>query len=229
MARQRKTAGKAQPATGTEEAATGASAPAASDEYTLALAQARLLLERADDLIGERSHWTRRALARDRHSKSVSVSSERAVRFCVGGALLRAATEQLGLRLAANAREETAAAIVEEIEQLDLVPLGLANRLLARAFEWLLLRPNGVRIREQRSEDGSSQPVLVVPAEEPETGQGRRRREHEEPTKWSAIVFGLNDHSVVKHAHIRSALALAQLFSYAAAQTTPSEKKEGAS
>src|SRR5579875_3984411 len=69
------------------------------------LEKARLLLARAYELLDYRSGWTRKHFARDRHSKPVSPSSDRAVRFCVGGALLRAATEQLGLQLAANAKE----------------------------------------------------------------------------------------------------------------------------
>lgn len=71
--------------------------------------EAAQLVERAAELVKERSGWTRRALARDRHSRPVSPSSGRAVRFCASGALMRAYSEQSGIeiRLVGEAAEET--------------------------------------------------------------------------------------------------------------------------
>jgi hypothetical protein len=57
--------------------------------------EALVLLGDAAQLIQDRRKWTRRALARDRHSHPVSPASERAVRWCLGGALLRAASERI--------------------------------------------------------------------------------------------------------------------------------------
>lgn len=55
--------------------------------------QAISIVERALELCGQRSGWTRRVLARDRHSHEVDVTSPRACRFCAAGALIRATTE----------------------------------------------------------------------------------------------------------------------------------------
>ena len=53
----------------------------------------------ARDILESPSAWTRKVLARDRHSHPVSPTSERAVRFCLSGALLRAASEEYGFSL----------------------------------------------------------------------------------------------------------------------------------
>ena len=54
---------------------------------------ASALLEKALPLIARRSAWTKCAYARDRHGHHVRFDSGRAVRFCAGGALLRALIE----------------------------------------------------------------------------------------------------------------------------------------
>ena len=52
------------------------------------------VLAGARGLIGDGSGWTFGAMARDRHGRPVGLSSERAVRFCLSGALLRAADDE---------------------------------------------------------------------------------------------------------------------------------------
>ena len=69
--------------------------------------KALVLLAEAAQLIGDRRNWTTRALARDRHSHPVSPASERAVRWCLGGALLRAASERIGFDFDEDADETT--------------------------------------------------------------------------------------------------------------------------
>ena len=60
------------------------------------LEAAARLLPRAGSLVATRSSWTKHALARDRHGHRVLIESDRAVRFCAGGALLRARHESRG-------------------------------------------------------------------------------------------------------------------------------------
>ena len=224
MARQRKKPSKPQPS---ETQSSGkhperlAPGKPETDEAA-ALEKTRLLLARAYELLDFRSGWTRKHFARDRHSKPVSPSSERAVRFCVGGALLRAATEQLGLQLAANAKEERVAEVVSDIDQRGLAALSLAYYFLARAFELLFLRAGGGHIRVQRLEDGRSQPIVVTPAVGTPTAEAAGKSEVEEATTWAAIVHGYNDHPAIKHGDIRAALLIAHMLSYG----QPSEGSE---
>jgi hypothetical protein len=56
------------------------------------------ILEYGRELIASREHFTRGVWARDRHSHPVYVGDSRAVRFCAGGALLRAELEIFGSR-----------------------------------------------------------------------------------------------------------------------------------
>lgn len=216
MARQRKKPRKQQPS---EPQSSGkqperlAPGKPETDEIAV-LEEARLLLARAYELLDFRSGWTRKHFARDRHSKPVSPASDRAVRFCAGGALLRAATEQLGLQLAANAKEERVADVVSDIDQLGSAALSLAYYFLARAFELLFLRAGGGHIRVQRLEDGRSQPIVVTSAAGISAAEAAGKSEVEEPTTWAAIVHGYNDHPSIKHGDIRAALLVAHMLSY---------------
>lgn len=54
------------------------------------------LLRGAQTVIADRSAWTKKVFARDRHSRQVSPISDRAVRFCAAGAIVRADHEQNG-------------------------------------------------------------------------------------------------------------------------------------
>jgi len=86
------------------------------------------LLEKALALVTERSNWTKRAFARDRNGHRVSFDSRRAVRFCAGGALLRALLEcDPGLRSAgallrpASLLNEALCGRLSESESVELV------------------------------------------------------------------------------------------------------------
>ena len=115
-----------------------------------------VLLADAAQLIRDRRNWTRRALARDRYSHPVSPASERAVRWCLGGALLRAASERIGfdfdedadgttwptsLRLAFLELAKTAAEYTRPIEMVGseefLAPTGQRRR--KRMTSWNLI------------------------------------------------------------------------------------------
>lgn len=194
-----------------------ASASSAAGGAAALREETRRLLERAAELVEERSHWTKRAFARDRHSHPVSASSERAERFCAGGALLRAASEQFGITFDTGARLALTpdGVIVTEIEEIGLPPLTATYQLLAHAFEWIILRPVGIRIRVQRSDDGFV-PTIVLPAAD-ETGA------IEEETSWSALVHTFNDHA--RHEWVLDAFTLAQ--SFTTARSRPTSEDEG--
>lgn len=100
------------------------------------------LLARAAQLIAEPSGWTKRELARDRHSKRVSPSSERAVHFCAGGALLRATSEQFEVGFCLGEAGD------ELVGDAWVLPLALAHYYLGRAF-LLLYVPSADLASEQ--------------------------------------------------------------------------------
>lgn len=161
-------------------------------------AEARALLRRASQLVAKRGGWTKEKLARDRHSHPVSPSSGQAVRFCVGGALLRAVSECFGVRFKVGDRDDIN-------EQPWFAAYALANRYLGQALMTFLLSPEAVRVSEQRV--GSDWEVELAAG-------GEQRHEPVAKTSWAAIVQTLNDHRKVKHRDIVGGLALAQLFSW---------------
>src|SRR4051812_42814630 len=118
MSRERKQPGTAVGSGSADSAGSGASGATYGD------AQARELLAGASTLVAARAAWTRRVFARDRHSHPVSPSSERAVRFCVGGALLRATSEQLGVQFKIG-------------ERVDPLPGETWASALARSYRYL--------------------------------------------------------------------------------------------
>lgn len=174
--------------------------------------QARQLLKRATELIGVRSGWTRDHLARDRNSKPVSPSSERAVRFCVGGALFRAAHEQFDVqfRLARPGEQP------DDEAELRLAPMREAFRLLGRAMEALYLGPIGLSVREEGS--GDERRIFLATAEDAAISVPEIR------ASWPSIVYGINDSRKLKRDHLLGALALATLISYG--KTEPSRETE---
>ena len=158
--------------------------------------QAASLLQRASQLIDQRSGWTRDHFARDRHSHPVSPSSKRAVRFCVGGALLRATHEQFGITFVLPRAGE-------QPERFQFEPLQQAYRLLGLALASLLLK-QGVTVREEQV-GGESQLVLGLP--ESVEGAGVR----EERMSWETFVHALNDDRRIKHGQILTALLVAMI------------------
>jgi hypothetical protein len=54
------------------------------------------IIARAMELIADEAHWTRGALARDKHGVFCCWESARATKFCAVGALARAAADLLG-------------------------------------------------------------------------------------------------------------------------------------
>jgi hypothetical protein len=170
------------------------------DDQASAAAEAGQLLRRASQLVAERGGWTKSKLARDRHSKPVSPSDERAVRFCVGGALLRAVSERFGVGFR-----------VGDQEALEGEPwfaaYALAHRYLGRALTMLLLSPEAVRVTERRV--GANWTVELA------LGGEHASAETVAKTSWVALVQRLNDHRKVKHRDILTGLALARMFSVA--------------
>jgi hypothetical protein len=84
-----------------------------SERLATATAAGRLLVQ-AHELVQASRGWTKRALARDRHSHPVSPTSDRAVRFCASGALLRAAGERFGFSLRPARKNESATFVAPE-------------------------------------------------------------------------------------------------------------------
>lgn len=84
---------------GSEEAGAGKPSEAEGRYPAADLRKALRVLERADELLEERSGWTRHEWARDRHSRPVTITNPRAARYCLGGAVFRAGHELLGVEL----------------------------------------------------------------------------------------------------------------------------------
>src|SRR4029079_18190630 len=59
----------------------------------------RLVVEGAQELIRSPARWTRKVLARDARGNAVRPDDPRAARYCLSGAMLRVAHEQLGTEL----------------------------------------------------------------------------------------------------------------------------------
>ena len=176
--------------------------------------QAGLLLQRAAQLIDQRSGWTRDHFARDRHSRPVSPSSERAVRFCVGGALLRATHEQFGITFALPRQGE-------QPQRFQFEPLQQAYRLLGLALAALVLKKR-VNVREE-SVDGESQLMLGLP----ESAEGAEVRE--ERMSWETFVHSLNDDRRLKHDQLLTALWIAMIHASVPAAMLPSDESAGES
>lgn len=202
--------------------ATRAAAEKAAAERARLRQGTRPLIVRAAELIEDRSHWTRRAFARDRHSHPVSASSGRAVRFCVGGALLRAAAEQLDLsfRLPRPGKE------FSPIETLGFEALNEAYALVGRAIEMIFYRSNSVRFREV--EEGGYRQVVIETAPEGQRKRGKAARDSL-VTTWSEFVHSFNDAPQIRHGDIRPALALAALWAFDGRTTPPSKGSKPAS
>lgn len=167
--------------------------------------QAASLLQRASQLIDQRSGWTRDHFARDRHSRPASPSSERAVRFCVGGALLRATHEQFGICFVLPGAGE-------QPERFQFEPLQQAYRLLGLALASLLLKQSAT-VREEQL-DGESQLMLGPP----ESAEGAEVRE--ERMSWETFAHALNDDRRIKPGQILTALWVAMI--HASVPTPPS-------
>jgi hypothetical protein len=70
------------------------------------------IIERARDLIADRKHWCRFALAKDKYGQHVNATDPMARRFCAVGALIATANELTSDPLQANALGRLAANIV---------------------------------------------------------------------------------------------------------------------
>lgn len=202
MARERKKPGKKEgkgSKPGRDETA-AEEETAAESQVTV---QARELLARASKLVAERSAWTRREYARDRHSHPVSPSSERAVRFCVGGALLRATSEQFGVQFKLG----------KEIEPFPdeswADALALAYRYLGHALTRFHLSKNLQSFQEELI-DGDWRVRLTLRSV---TDQPRKQAKTVEAS-WPVLVHVINDNPAVKHWNILMALAVAQMTTF---------------
>ncbi len=188
MARQRRKPG--------DKAGLEAAGAEASDAPVGDAAEACELLLRASKLIAEPSAWTRREFARDRHSHPVSPSSERAVRFCVSGALLRATSERFGVQFKLGAGDE--------LWGEPWAPaLGLAYRYLGNALVRFHLWANIESLHEELI-GGIWRVKLTLQRTTLPTGE----KTFEAP--WSEFVHIFNDHRAVKHLNILMALVVAQ-------------------
>lgn len=148
--------------------------------------QALALLTAAQALVAERSRWTKRAYARDRHGHQVALdsSSGRAVRYCAGAACIRAALDA-GLDVVALPGEP-----------LWQAPpaLELAFGLLGRACGHVLIPLAGLVYRED-----PRLAELIVSEQDPALPQ----------ISLAELVFVANDLKAVRHRHVLSAFALA--------------------
>ena len=135
-----------------------------------------------------------RTLARDRHSHPVSPTSERAVRFCLSGALIRAAGEEFGF----------AVKLVKASEPVTFEPsepLVAAYRAAALAFFRVFVA--GVEISELPGEPGKIGLAKTVWREEDGTP-------HElADVSWVALVEAANDMDEVSFPLIRMTLLVA--------------------
>ena len=198
--------------------ATKAAAEKAVAERARLRQAARPLIVRAAELIEDRSHWTKRVFARDRHSHPVAPSSERAVRFCLGGAILRAAAEEHNLRIRLPRPGES----FSPIEALGIDELVEAYALVGRAIEMIFYRPSGVRIRER---DGSVYRQIVIETD-PAAEQKQDKTARVLTTTWSEFVHSFNDAAQIRHGDLRPALVLAALWAFGG-QTTPLSEGSG--
>lgn len=166
-------------------------------------AEAAHLVARATELLKQRSGWTRRALARDRHSHLVSPSSERAVRFCASGALLRAYSERSGVPIR----------IVREGEKELFRPpaaLRLAYTMVAYHLAFFLPQRSAI-ILGVKERGGTSQLQLTIPGKASKSGRRRTLT-----LSARRLLEELNDLRALKHEDIRLGLMLSQI-----ALTTP--------
>ena len=153
----------------------------------------RLVL-RVRELLASKSSWTRGTLARDRHSHRVSPTSERAVRFCLSGALIRAAGEEFGF--AVKLVKPSAPVTFKPPE-----PLVAAYRAAALAFFRLFVA--GVEISDLPGEHGKIGLAKTVWREEDGTA-------HElADVRWLALVEAANDMDEVSFPLIRMTLLVA--------------------
>jgi hypothetical protein len=153
------------------------------------------LIARALDLVEKRTSWTRRHLARDKQSHPVSPTSPRAVRFCVGGALWRAAAETFDFGIVIGPPQH-------DPEPAVPIPLELAYRRVGLA----LVEPLGARaaitIREEDRDGDVLLPTLVLTTE-----SGVRI---EISTTWFMATHVLNDYPGVRHPDVLEALHTAK-------------------
>lgn len=148
------------------------SAPASQPD---ALEQAARIVERALELCGERSGWTKKYFARDRSSHPVPATSPRAARFCLAGALLRAGSEELGIELPTSL--EPAAPWTPETEEPDYpAALALAFHVCGELCVLLLQRV----LKVERAKNGL--PIV-------RSADGRQ----EGPLPWHVVVSGFNE------------------------------------
>lgn len=155
-------------------------------------------------MIDQRSGWTRDHFARDRHSRPASPSSERAVRFCVGGALLRATHEQFGICFVLPGAGEQ-----PERFQFE-PPAGLPTA-----------RPRARLPPAQAERDcpgGTARWRVALMLGPPESAEGAEVRE--ERMSWETFAHALNDDRRIKPGQILTALWVAMI--HASVPTPPS-------
>jgi hypothetical protein len=173
-----------------QEATSGAQGAAAVADARVELAVESLaLLFRGGELLRERPAWTRGQFARDRHSKPVSPSSDRAVRFCAGGALMRATTEKFDVTFVLSSATSPPTPLPPALAQ--------AYRLLGKAFVLLFISSEKFALREDEI-DGVLSPVIV-----------ERDGGEEAVSTWPSFVAGCNDNPLLKHEHVRAAFTVA--------------------
>jgi hypothetical protein len=106
--------------------------------------EANAILTRAHALIGEPSSWTRGAMARDLRGRPVEFESSRAVRFCVAGALLRAAHD-LGVPEARDAYVNTPSGTAVHLTSTSVAAALLAAGSVGEKAFWEDLLSDEIR------------------------------------------------------------------------------------
>jgi hypothetical protein len=150
------------------------------------------LIARTLELVATPAHWTRGHFARDRHSHPVSPTSPRAHRFCVGGALWRAAGERFGFTISVRGDGDSFA---------PPIALELAYRGVGLALVEHLGTRFHLAVREEDRDDDVLMPTLIL-----RDISGVRI---EATTTWIVATNCLNDWRRVRHDDVLAALQTA--------------------
>jgi hypothetical protein len=102
----------------------------------------REILARARRLIGEPRRWTRYAAARDSRGSRCAPNDDRAARYCVYGALLRAAFELTGNNRRAEVLARAAENEIRPDERISKFNDSHSHRAVLRLIDEALARKN---------------------------------------------------------------------------------------
>jgi len=156
-----------------------------------------VLLRRAHELMLTRATWTRGHLARDRHSYPVSPTSSRAVRFCAGGALIRAAADEFNLVVRTSQGDKPVTLGKERA-------LHEAYRRLGIVMVELLAPSERMRVHEERRGD------LLIPIFSHRKSAADPWIAEAGETTWESVVHTMNDAKTVTHRTVSFCLNVAR-------------------